>query len=544
MFNVLNKALRVNRQHQSQRQQGSEEGLSTVMSLATGTAQVAELRTETWQGREYTVVPVVAIVEGVLHGANASGPEFASADEFGKFPKAWDGRPVVMNHPQLNGVFVSAGMPEVLEDYGMGMIFNSRVEDRKLKVEAWLDHGRIEEIGGELLTTLERIRGGQMVEVSVGAWLDVAHRSGTFNGKNYVGVWQNVAPDHLAFLSEGVPGACSVKDGCGVPRLFSKAGYAVVGAKAVCCESCSQGKPCEGSGSPAVETVETLEPEDLSVAEQLDQHKKALALQEQFHDFLEASVEFDPALGLSVNAIPDSMALSDVRLLAYQGLLELLNLPAYDVDLMAITASSVVYYVWGKPGLHMRSMSIGPDGDVTFSGDEVPVNLLTRIVPRQTTEPSVNITQAQETEMTGTTTGENGGQAAAGEGTGAGIAPAGEGTAAAVPTFEQLLAAAPSAMRESFESGVRMFEARKAELVKDLVACERNNFTEDQLKAFSIDQLENMAKLANVASYAGRAVAGGQEGISTNAGAGAGGEQRSAVSVSKANTDYLSAKAE
>src|SRR3990167_10925789 len=225
---------------------GSEKELSGVMTLATGASVSSAIRTETWNGKDYTVVPVVAIVEGVLHGANAVGPEFASADEFGKFPKAWDGRPVVMNHPKLNGIFVSAGIPEVLEEFGLGMIFNSKVEDRKLKVEAWLDHVRIEGVGGEMLTTLERIRKGDVVEVSVGAWLNVAQRSGVFNGKNYVGVWQNVAPDHLAFLSAGDTGACSVADGCGVPRLFS-VNHAAIGASAeACCQNCAEGKACEG----------------------------------------------------------------------------------------------------------------------------------------------------------------------------------------------------------------------------------------------------------------------------------------------------------
>jgi hypothetical protein len=227
-----------------------ESELGAVQTLATGQAVTDAIRTESWNGREYTVVPVVAIVEGVLQGANAKTPELATAKEFGKFPKTWDGRPVVMNHPQLKGVFVSAAIPEVLEDFGLGMIFNSKIEDKKLKCEAWLDHARIEELGGESLSTLERIRNGEVVDVSVGAFLDVISRPGTFEGKAYGGVWQNVVPDHLAFLSAGVPGACSVSDGCGVPRLFHSSA-AVIGTASACCESCAEGGEC-GEHNPSV----------------------------------------------------------------------------------------------------------------------------------------------------------------------------------------------------------------------------------------------------------------------------------------------------
>lgn len=91
---------------------------------------------------------------------------------------------------------------------------------------------------------------------------------------------------------------------------------------------------------------------------------------------------------------------------------------------------------------------------------------------------------------------------------GSGGSPAGaeqvNANAAATPTFEALLAAAPPAMRESFNQGLKMFEARKDSLVKALSANERCKFTEDQLKGMDIDVLENMAELAQVATFEGR----------------------------------------
>ncbi len=512
---------------------GMPEEISAVMSLSTGTAATDNIRTETWNGREYTVVPVVALVEGVLHGANAKAPEFASAEEFGKFPKAWDGRPVVMNHPQINGVFVSAGIPQVLEDFGLGMIFNSRMEDKKLKCEAWLDHGRIEELGGESLSTLERIREGKVVEVSVGAWIDSQTSSGTYKGKKYAAKWHNVAPDHLAFLSEGVPGACSVKDGCGVPRLFHGAAAHIGAASGDCCSDCAAGKPCTGCEAGGLE---------------LTNEQKAV---QAFLAELEAGLEFDD--GLSVQKVPADMDMRDVRTIVFQGLLELLDLKAYDIDVLALTQNAVVYYIWGMSGLRMRNYSVNDDGVIKFAGEEVPVNLLTRIVPRQTTAPMVN--HQQENEMSGTSSGTGSAAAPSTNGEGAGTAaPAPAPTpsptptptptsaltsaaaAAATPTFEELLRAAPAAMRESFESGVKMHEQRKTELVASLTANAANAFTSEELQAFSLDRLEKLNKLATAGSGEGRAVPLGQPGINANV---AGGGNGAPAAFSAAPSNFL-----
>lgn len=514
---------------------GQEVELSTVMTLATGSAQIETLRIEEWNGREYTVVPVVAIVEGVLHGANAKHQEFAAASEFGKFPKAWDGRPVVMNHPQLNGVFVSAGMPEVLTDFGLGLIFNTSLDGKKLKCEAWLDHARIEELGGECLETLERIRNNEVVEVSVGAWVDVIPRIGSYSGKAYQGVWSGVAPDHLAFLSKGTTGACSVKDGCGVPRLFS-ANVATIGASTSCCDGCSEGTGCEGTSeaeAPAVNTAEGGKARQPTSAEALLTLERRGASYEVLLEDLSVNAVNAEGGTLSVNGVPGNMAFADIKVIVFQGLLELLNAPPYDIDLACITSDQVVYHIWGKAGLWARDFSIDNDGVITFSADETAVNLLTRIVPRQATEPNVNQSERND-DMSGTNTG---GAAVETPGEGAGQ----EGTQqpnanAEAPTFDQLLAASSAETRESIEYGQRMFKARKDELIKGLMACERNSFSEEQLGAFGIDQLENLATLADVKpNFQGRAIPGGQEGISTNAEGGQGGGMK----VAKVQQSYL-----
>ena len=75
------------------------------------------LRTNTLYGKDQLIVPVVALVEGVLQAMNAATPELALAEEFGKFPAGWNGRPVVMNHPIIDKNPVSANSPSVLETF-------------------------------------------------------------------------------------------------------------------------------------------------------------------------------------------------------------------------------------------------------------------------------------------------------------------------------------------------------------------------------------------------------------------------------------------
>jgi hypothetical protein len=178
-----------------------------------------ELRTESFDGTEYLVAPLVMLVEGVIQGANSSQPEFCPALELDKAPQGWNGRPLVMNHPQLNGEFVSANIPEVLEEWAFGHIFNASVSAGKLKGEAWIDTGRASERGGDFQNAVDRINSGELVEVSTGLFTQVIPSKGRYNNSRYSGVWSGIVPDHLAILSKGVTGACSIEDGCGIPRL-------------------------------------------------------------------------------------------------------------------------------------------------------------------------------------------------------------------------------------------------------------------------------------------------------------------------------------
>jgi hypothetical protein len=180
------------------------------------TINSAELRTAEFQGRPYLVFPVVALMEGVVYAANAEKPEFVPAEVLQRAPASWNGRPVMFNHPQRDGEYVSANAPDLLELESFGFIFSTFTEQKKLKMEAWLDESRAEVVGAGAMEVLERAKKSEPVEISVGAFVIKEEKIGTYKGKKYYAEWKEIIPDHLALLEKGAKGACSNDMGCGI----------------------------------------------------------------------------------------------------------------------------------------------------------------------------------------------------------------------------------------------------------------------------------------------------------------------------------------
>lgn len=181
-------------------------------------ATVGEIRTATFQNREHIVVPTIALMEGVIWPINAEQPEFVPAEELAVAPAGWNGRPCMPDHPIDGAERVSANEPTILEAYAFGQVFNARYADKQLHLEGWLDPIRAAAVGKQAEDVIARVRAGQMVEVSVGVFVTAEETSGEHNGRAYKMVWRNIVPDHLAFLPEGIIGACSNDMGCGAPR--------------------------------------------------------------------------------------------------------------------------------------------------------------------------------------------------------------------------------------------------------------------------------------------------------------------------------------
>lgn len=486
-------------------------------------------RTETFQGKDYLVVPVVALIEGVIQGMAADGPELALADEFGRFPGGWNYRPVVMNHPlDEEGNPVSANSPSVLEEYAIGYIFNTRLSanGKALLMDAWIDQGLAEGLNTDSKSTLKALQAGDTIEVSTGYFAQMQNSSGEYEGEEYTAIQRNIVPDHLAFLPEGVIGACSNEDGCGARlniRAFSKSMKTGKTVKPHDC-GCGCGGKCgdksmsENETTPVKELTAVQSNPGKGFAGVMSKIMKAFSAEGQ------PKKEFD--LGtLVAQSIPDGMMDSDVRSLINDALSE--SVP-YSY-LIGFTNSKVIYGQYNPMEYEYNTMqqSYTVEGTkVVLSDDAESVKLLTQIVVQSSTEQSdetkisgneaqnasvvIQPTDNQESTMTDKTeaTGGNAATTQAPENPAANteVTVKVEGVEPKVPSFDDLLANASPELRESIEQGVRLHSERKNELVKGLIATNRCKFDEKTLKAMSLNMLENLAELANVPKYDGRAL--------------------------------------
>lgn len=490
------------------------------------TAATDKIRTETYQNREYVVIPLVALVEGVLHSANSESPELALAAEFGKYAVAWDGRPVVMNHPQVNGDFVSANSPEVLEEWSYGQLFNTKLVGDKLITEAWIDRAKVNEKGGEMLEVLTSIENGEMVEVSTGLFAVVKPKSGTFKGNNYKGVWESIAPDHLAILSPGTIGACSNADGCGIPRINVNSSFKQTNNQEDCgChsegDSCSCDDHTDGSLSNNTKGAEDMNTEEkqthINNVKTMSKHLKS---------------------DLLVNELPADMTFNNAREILVHALDN-----AEDCDfcyLCQLTRNKVVYFGWCDMTARQRSYTLTDNRSVTLGDDIEEVFLLTEVVPINNADkaPTNNSgdtkmskeNQGADTDAPITNKGDagsnetdtpNANNSPEGENSsGANANPeapkasANAGSDTAEPTVSEapknmadFLNSVPAELRDTLQESVALHANHKSEMIKELVANKACDFSEAELNDMNLQTLRRVAKLANIPTYAANASA-------------------------------------
>jgi len=191
-------------------------------SLRATSKPTATIRRAQYAGTERLVIPVVALIgDSVVRPMGSVGPELVPASLLASIPpEIWNGRPVIPDHPGLN----SANDPETLAAMSFGQVFNAQFRNNALQMEMWIDPVRAAQIGGDAQDVVERCLAGQVVEVSVGAFVAVVPRAGvTDAGVPYEYVWVDLYSDHLAALPRDVVGACSVEMGCGAPRAAARA---------------------------------------------------------------------------------------------------------------------------------------------------------------------------------------------------------------------------------------------------------------------------------------------------------------------------------
>lgn len=174
------------------------------------------MRRETLNGREYIVRNMVLIVPGVLPGSQ--GPFLYKPQVVSRDVDTWNGMPLVGYHPRSGGKHSSARDPKVLNEQGLGWVFNATY-DKQLMAEGWFDVANVEKFDKTLkddAKLMPRLIGSQPIELSTGLYTIRNTRKGKHSdGRDYIGEIENMKPDHVAILPDQV-GACSIKDGCGV----------------------------------------------------------------------------------------------------------------------------------------------------------------------------------------------------------------------------------------------------------------------------------------------------------------------------------------
>jgi hypothetical protein len=473
-----------------------------------------DYREETLLGRDYIVIPVVALVEGVLQGMTAEGPELALAAEFGRFVDSWNNRPITVEHPvNDDGVPVSANSPAMLKKYSVGKIFNAHISDKKLMLEAWVEVDRARVLNTNSKNILSALKKKDMIEVSTGYFSLLEESSGEYEGDEYIAIQRDIVPDHLAFLPEGTIGACSNEDGCGAPR--TNAAFFHVNA----CD-CGCGGACKDTAMPTNEMTED--------------DKKKMGKKKRSPDAYSLA-------DFVAQSFPNSMFSHDAANLISQ---TLRKMQKYSY-VIGLTKDMVVYQQYdtisGDYKTYQRTYDVTAQGKVTLGDDVQEVALVTQILKIEDNAPTINSdgatpTDNQETTMTTTPKGPEAPQDTA-PNANATVEPKitvhksktedgvevethinekGEVVKTVVAqkapeppktlSFNELLAQADPSVKESIANGVKLHEARKAGLIKGLLETNRCKFDEPALKAMSIDMLENLAVLADVPSFEGRAL--------------------------------------
>lgn len=433
-------------------------------------------------GQPHTVIPLVALVEGVLQGVNAPAPEYVSAEAMARSVMSWNGRPVVIDHPRVNGQLVSANLPEVLETELVGQVFNARVEEGKLKMEAWVNN---KDYGAERINnTLSRVLEGEVVELSTGFFADVQNMSGRFQDEPFDAVLTNIQPDHLAILSEG-KGACSVEDGCGANRVNAVH---------------------EG-------TQPKLEPRaaaDCSCKEErsfLDVFKEAFGIKtNRTHDDEYAALDMKLA-----------QVITDEFFMVY-----------------AVQDGRVTYFT--PSGLFQRPFEFAEDGSVKLGEEAIQVRPETDFVPLKAheeknmpdTETKSKVNALIANEATQFTEDDRPWLEGLEEAQLAKLEPVANekhgkkmeddeededkdkmrDNASPEPrSFEDVLASAPAEVRESINYGQRLYAEYRGDLVKTIKANEKNDFSDDELDGMDMKMLERLAKMSATTDFSGRGFA-------------------------------------
>jgi len=474
-----------------------------LQTLARSAVSGYTARNETYEGRAHIVVPCIALIEGVHSGSE--GPVFYPAAEIERFAEAWNGEPIVVDHPvNRDGAPVSASAePAVAEKVRVGRIFGAAYDPsiRGLRYELWLDERLMKEHDPNALARLQR---GEVMEVSTGLYADDDGTPGEWNGEQYASSVRNIRPDHLALLPHSM-GACSVADGCGV-RANGKGGGMVRDAMVVALQKAGYFVMEIGHNEirralqGAVDALDTRTAVHV-VTEVYDSY----FVYEKMNTGDGGAVAIDS--GGPAYFKRDYTVDNDGKVTIAEAVEEVRR----TVDYVPVTANAEDPAKGGeavKKDELVQSL-IGCECTRFTNEDEdwltkMTVNQLEKMqaVPAEEKpeeeEPNPETKEAAHDEATPNSDPEST----------VAESSAGDGASEEAPkTAEEYIQQAPDGIREVLNDALERHTAEKEGVVSALMANKKNGFTEAELKSKSLKELKTIANLADVerpADYSGR----------------------------------------
>lgn len=165
-----------------------------------------DVRIDKFEGNDVVVYPVVMAIADVVMNES-----LFPVEEY--HPDSWNDVPLTIGHPtQLDGSFLNAKLPKVIEDYAVGRVFNVKIDGNRLIGDAYVDIDKLRELSMDAFISMTH---NEKLDVSTGFFCGVEEASGESKGRAYTSICRNVVPNHLALLPGDI-GACSWEDGCGV----------------------------------------------------------------------------------------------------------------------------------------------------------------------------------------------------------------------------------------------------------------------------------------------------------------------------------------
>lgn len=429
-------------------------------------------RYEQLEDRRHVVVPMVILTEGVHNGS--LGAFYYPKEELSKTPEAWNHKPIVVYHPSINGVGISACDPVIVNTQKIGVMMNTQWDGKnRLTSEAWLDEERTKKIDPRIMAAVEK---KEMMELSTGVFIDQDPTPGKWGNEDYVGIARNYRPDHLALLPDQI-GACSVKDGAGFMRNKEReeSGFLAHLRRALAKAGLVDNELSHSNISNELSRV-------LREKLKIDSEKGPWAwVADIYNNFF--IYEYDNKLyRLGYTSSDLGISLSD------DAPVEVRRVTEY----RTITGDFVGN---AQTPTNNNSMDKTKLVDAIVSNAKGPWKESDRATLLALSESQLNSIAdgLKEAPASASTP----------------VAPAQAPAQNKVINLEEYVSSAPKEVQEVLRNGISTYNTQKAGLVKAIMENKQNTFTSEALNAMSLDQLTAIAKLAEiqkpVANYAGQA---------------------------------------